>query len=140
MRPEHETDEDRFAEKRFADSMGPRLNSEFIKLPKYYIVDFVVKKNGKIIGFAEFKRRNNPSDKYDTIMLALAKWMKLCEYSQYGGAWFWIQYDDCLKWIKVEQSLYPSIEWSGRTDRGDPADKEPCVHIPTYLLRNIDAG
>ncbi len=140
MRPHYESDEDRFAEKRFADLMLSRLGAEFIKLPEHYIVDFVVKKQNRIIGYAEFKRRKVRSDKYNTVILALSKWMKLCEYSLYGGAWFWVQYDDCIKWIKVDNSIFPlplDINIAGRTDRGDKADLEPCIHIPISSLHGI---
>jgi len=135
--PDYESDKDRFAEKKFADLILQRSGAELIKLPKYYIVDFAVKKKGKIIGFAEYKRRYVNSDKYPTIILAITKWMKLCDYSQHGGAWFWIEYDDCVKWIEADTSLDLDILWSGRIDRGDEADEEPCVHIPIEMLKRL---
>ena len=137
--PQYESDKDRFAEKKFADRMSV-TGARLVKLKKNYIVDFAIERNGHVIGFIEYKRRDVMSLQYPTIILALSKWIALCDYAKHGKAFFYVEYNDCTKHIKITPDYIDLnmigawLEISGRTDRGDQYDQEPCVHIPNRCL------
>ena len=137
---QYESDQDRFAEKKFADRMS-KTGARLVKLKKNFVVDFAIVRDGRVTGFLEYKRRQVVSTKYPTIILAYTKWLALCDYSRTSAAFFYIEYDDRVKYIQLTpahvslKEVGVWLEISGRTDRGDQYDQEPCVHIPIGLLK-----
>ena len=129
-----ESAKDRAAEKKFAEQMLRETGEEYVKLPEFSVIDFRVRKDGQYIGYAEFKRRWNHSTYYPDLILDEDKWKALVDHSLWTEAKFWVQYDDCLKWIKADEALKLDVTMAGRRDRGDPNDIEPCVHIPNGRL------
>jgi len=129
-----ESAKDRAAEKKFAEQMLRETGEEYVKLPEFSVIDFRVRKDGQYIGYAEFKRRWNHSTYYPDLILDEDKWKELVDHSLWTEAKFWVQYDDCLKWIKADEALKLDVTMAGRRDRGDPNDIEPCVHIPNGRL------
>lgn len=141
--PQHETDKDRANEQAFAEKMQFVSGARLKKLKKNYIVDFVILRDKKCCGYIEYKRRHNPVSQYDTIFLATSKWLELCRLSLFSKSFFYIEYDDCFKFIEVTPYHYdlPAFEmyeeFSGRVDRPDEYDTEPCVHIPINRLKTM---
>ena len=137
---QYESQADRDAEQMFSERMTFQSGARLKKLKKNYIIDFVVLRGKKCVAYIEYKRRWVHSTKYKTIILATSKWIELCRLSRINRAFFYIQYDDRVRYIEVTPDHYNLSQFgiheelSGRTDRGDEHDLEPCVHIPTSLL------
>lgn len=138
MRPRYESAKDRDAELKFAAQMLEERGEEYVKLPDSSIVDFCVKVGDEYRGFAEFKRRYVLAAQYPTLILALHKWNSLVEYSLWSNARLWVQYDDCLKYLDIDEALKPEVKQAGRRDRDDRADIEACVHIPISWLHEYE--
>jgi hypothetical protein len=100
------------------------------KLPIAYRVDWAVTMNNAIVAWAECKRRYNPSTRYPTLILSLAKYMHGVELSERTGLPFMVvvEFDDGI-WY-YEHETMPPLVWGGRRDRNDSQDQEPLVDIP----------
>lgn len=138
-RPKYESSVDLDNEKEFKQ-IYERLRPEYVLVklnPTQYIVDFAVtdhKKNVK--GFIEFKRRREDHDTYPDIILSLSKWRALFELHQWKKAAFIVQFNDKLMRMFPPMAL-DDIRISGRADRNDEYDEEPCVHIPIKFFEEV---
>jgi hypothetical protein len=141
--PQYETEKDLASETAFAEKMQFATGARLKKLKKNYIIDFVIIRGKKCCGYIEYKRRWNKHDKYDTIFVATSKWLELCRLSLMSKSFFYIEYNDCIKYIEVTPAHYdlPAFdmyeEFSGRVDRGDEYDQEPCIHLPINHLKTM---
>lgn len=140
MRPLYETDKDFENEKRIKRQIEQEKEWKLTKLPKRYYLDFFAftPRFGQLIAVLEVKRRHNTHDKYPDVILSLAKYMKGAEYADALNVdfLFVVQFNDGL-YIHEGGSLtlqHLQITFGGRTDRNDPEDIEPVVHIPVKAL------
>jgi hypothetical protein len=101
------------------------------KLPISYGLDYaLVGDHDKILGFFEIKSRSNSSKMYDTLYISAHKRMAAQKLTESTGRPCYILagYTDGIYLVNFkDEPVMATI--SGRTDRGDSADIEPCVHF-----------
>ena len=97
--------------------------------------------SGKLHCIVEFKRRYVNHDAYPTLIVGLAKWMRLKDLASACGlysAYIVIKYNDEMMVYEVPDCGRPDVRWGGRTDRGLNSDMEPVVHIDHYSSITIE--
>lgn len=141
-RPIYESSSDLIKEKRVVEVISDALELEYHKLPRSYGLDFALfePEDQSLRCFVEVKCRENHSQRYDTLLLSLLKIIsghKLTTATN-KPCYLVAAFTDGLFFNKL---LVPNlgIELSGRTDRNDPADLEPCVHYPLKKMRKAAA-
>jgi hypothetical protein len=134
MRQRHETEADLERERQAASKFSRRRKCVLHKLPIFYEIDYLIEFQGLIRGVLEVKCRDFHSYDYGTIFLSLHKYKALCEYGRLvgGTADLVVQLRDKMLTANL-LSYHPSsmrIAFGGRTDREEPQDQEPVLHIP----------
>lgn len=139
MRPVYETSSDITNEEQVKAVLVSMWDVQFHKLPRFYFVDWILIQDGKAKAFAELKCRNNPRDKYPTLMLSLHKWMhgKAMAQEIDGAFLVIVRWEDGIYyhkqgWCEVSYGI------GGRTDRSDKEDVEPVVFIPIDSFKRIN--
>ena len=138
MRPIYESSKDLSNELRVSAHLKDCWNAEFVKLPMAYHVDWAVVRGTEIKAFAEFKRRQNPKDRYPTFMISLNKWKNGRSLGNEIGVPFLIivEWNDGLYYCDTK-AVEPTYGFGGRTDRGDSQDQEPVVFINTKAFYKV---
>jgi Holliday junction resolvase-like predicted endonuclease len=130
-RPKYETQADRNNEQRVADLLAEK-GYTLVKLPLQYKLDFAIIEDelDKVVGFAELKARTVEMNKYPTAMISLAKVVKAHDISACTNlpSYFIVLYKDALARINFASEF--SINIGGRSDRGDPQDRDVCAYYP----------
>lgn len=132
-RPVYETSRTMEAERQTIERVSKAWDVKFSKMPKFYRVDWAaVNPQGKVIGWAECKRRHTGKDSYKTFIISLGKALAGLELYEQTGIPFLIivEWNDGLGYYKLKEIDSASIEVGGRFDRGDAQDIEPLLHIP----------
>ena len=125
------------AKSRIERAWGVRLE----KLPLSYSADWAVcYKDGTVVGWIEYKRRNMDWGKYETVVLGarkIADMLRLAEFGQ--SAVFVVETNDgALRWIEINRKNTGDLRWGGRTTKQrDWQDREPVVHFPIKEFRTI---
>jgi hypothetical protein len=103
-------------------------SNKIIKLPKEGL-DYEIE--GK--AFIEIKRYHINSDQFRYTMVSLIKLVKLQKYSRKLPTYLFIQFNDKLKYINVNQ-ISGKIEQRGRAIKraGSSNDREIICHIDNY--------
>jgi hypothetical protein len=105
------------------------------KLPLAYEVDFAVLRGERVIGVVEVKIRGRA---YETLMLSLHKLQALRRYAGSGlRAWLLVSVPAGVYAKRIRPDEPIDVRWGGRTDRGDPQDVEPVVHLPMATMRRV---
>lgn len=137
MRPVYETDLDRKRELQAAQVFADRVHYDIYRLPKFYEVDFAAYQNGQLVRWVEVKIRNCKSTDYNTYMLDFAKFRSGIEIQNASQrlVLLVVQWTDTMKYwtFRVGYPILPG----GRTDRGDPDDIVPAVHIPIHQFVDV---
>ena len=138
MRPLYESSKDLSNELRVSAHLKDCWNAEFVKLPMAYHVDWAVVRGTEIKAFAEFKRRQNPKDRYPTFMISLNKWKNGRSLGNEIGVPFLIivEWNDGLYYCDTK-AVTSTYGFGGRTDRGDSQDQEPVVFINTKAFNKV---
>jgi hypothetical protein len=138
MRPLYESSKDLSNELRVSNILKNCWDVGFLKLPMAYHVDWAVVRGTEIKAFAEFKRRHNPKDRYPTFMISLNKFKNGRGLGQEIGVPFLIivEWNDGLYYCDTE-AVARTYGFGGRSDRGDPQDKEPVVFIDTKAFCKV---
>tara|TARA_R110002110_G_scaffold84817_1_gene220549 strand:- start:537 stop:983 length:447 start_codon:yes stop_codon:yes gene_type:complete len=135
MRPLYETSKDFENEKNIQNVIEEKTSWRLTKLPKRYYLDFLAfNSNGNTEAVIEVKRRHNNHDKYEDVILSLAKYMQGLEYATTLGVAFLfaVEFNDgyYIHFSSSDNLKHFKITMGGRRDRQDPEDIEPVVHIP----------
>ena len=87
----------------------------------------------------EVKSRNNRRDHYPDVMFSKRKWDSGLRLSEKHGVPFMIiiRWTDFTGGISNRMAEPDRIGRGGRSDRGDPADKEQMVYFATSKFRQI---
>ena len=130
-RPMYETQADRNNEQRVAELLAEK-GYTLVKLPLQYKLDFAIIEDelDKVVGFAELKARTVEMDKYPTAMISLAKVVKAHDISSCTNlpSYFIVLYKDAL--VRINFASEFSVNIGGRSDRGDPQDRDVCAYYP----------
>jgi hypothetical protein len=145
-RPIYETNADLERESEVAGKCEQAWNGKMTKLPIKYHLDYVFTRQDKAIGFCEMKTRNYPMDDLDRnggYSLSLHKWMSAKHMHEATGLPF-------VLIVKLRDGLYYSrfgtgenpfvpddMVVSGRIDRNDAQDIEPCVMIRAKRFKKL---
>lgn len=147
MRREYETEHDVATERDIILRLLPQIVPTVRrakKLPKRYSLDWVAEDNdGFLMAWVECKRRHCSARTYPTFMISMLKWMDALHFQMLGGkpTYILVQWDDGAGWVRSDE-VVASVKFSigGRTDRDDPEDMEPCVHIPVHCFHMLPAS
>jgi Holliday junction resolvase-like predicted endonuclease len=127
----YETQADRNNEQRVADLLAEK-GYTLVKLPLQYKLDFAIIEDelDKVVGFAELKARTVEMNKYPTAMISLAKVVKAHDISSCTNlpSYFIVLYKDAL--VRINFASEFSVNIGGRSDRGDPQDRDVCAYYP----------
>jgi len=130
-RPMYETQADRNNEQRVADLLAEKGYS-LDKLPMSFGLDVVITDDfeEKIVAFAEIKARTFEMNKYPTAMINLHKVIRAHDISACTGlpSYFIVLYRDAL--VRINFASEFAVKMGGRSDRGDPADRDVCAYYP----------
>ena len=130
-RPMYETQADRNNEQRVAELLAEK-GYTLVKLPLQYKLDFAIIEDelDKVVGFAELKARTVEMNKYPTAMISLAKVVKAHDISSCTNlpSYFIVLYKDAL--VRINFASEFSVNIGGRSDRGDPQDRDVCAYYP----------
>ena len=135
-RPQYESAVDIQNEKLVADALA-NIGVEVYKLPIQYRLDWLLRRNGQPIGFAEVKARKCDLHTYPTVMISLSKVMHARLLTEATGlpAHLILLYRDAL--AKLDFAADFTVHPGGRTDRNDPQDLDVCAYYPISRLTVI---
>jgi hypothetical protein len=136
-RPLYETPENLTAEEQ---AMWKFTKADFRKVPRSYPFDFIVMAEGgeSIVAGVEVKVRNYEMRKLPDLFISAQKLWRMASFHQTTGikTYLLVQALDGLFYVLIDPvalngwSFKGYVRISGRVDRDDPADMEPCFHIP----------
>lgn len=144
MRPLYETEKDLSEEQRVADILAKRWQCEFVKMPIRYHLDYVVTRQKIAIAFAELKTRNYSMQKIGEMggyVLSIGKWASAKSLSDSSGLPFLlvVRTTDGIYYMKTKDFEPDGVWVTGRTDRKDWQDIEPCVVLSVDKFKRLDA-
>ena len=143
MRPIYETAQDLKNESEVAAYLSSAWGCNFVKLKISYGIDFAIMKNGAIVATAEIKCRNYDRaaiDRFGGLMLSASKAHRAAEWLTNHGAPFVLaaKLTDGLFVATIEDWTAYELKFTGRTDRGDWQDVEPCCIIPMSEFKKME--
>jgi hypothetical protein len=138
-RTQYESEADLANERSAAEVIEPAWGVRLSKLPKSYGADWIIERDGKCVGWGEFKKRNMRWGDYPTIMLSVRKVADLIGLADvHGKAIFFVGVEDGLYFTEINPIEQYEIEFGGRTCKTrDRGDIEPVVKIPITKFRKI---
>lgn len=140
-RPQYQTTDDVANEIKLMTLAYP--DRKAIKLPRSYHADYWLPHESLPPVVVECKMRSANFRQYDTYMISLGKFMRCRELADMMGGFFDIVVgwgDNVVTVAQIRGMTKPFpyiIKSGGRTDRGDPADIEPMVHIGIGSFKEI---
>lgn len=143
MRPIYETAQDLKNENEVAAYLSAAWGCDFVKLKISYGLDFAIIKDDALVATAEIKCRNYDSasiDRFGGLMLSASKAHRAAEWLTNHGAPFVLaaKLTDGLFVATIEYWPAYKIEITGRRDRGDWQDIEPCCIIPMSEFKKME--
>ena len=111
------------------------------KYADFDAVDFWAEASDKTAAFIEVKSRSVKSTTYPTVFLNMRKWSKLLDMAVCTAvpAYFFIVYQDCIKYINVELVDARNHGIGGTRHRvKSENDIEPVVLIPIKEMETLD--
>jgi hypothetical protein len=139
-RPQYESESDLENERRAAEVIEPAWNVRLSKLPKSYGADWIIEREGKCVGWGEFKKRNMRWGQYPTVMLSVRKISDLIRLADIcGKSVFFVSVEDGLYFTTISPLQDYQIEFGGRTSKTrDIADIEPVAQIPLEEFKKVE--
>ncbi len=136
MRPRYESETDRANERIVADALE-NIGVEVYKLPVQYRLDWMLRRDGEAIGFAEVKARKCDMKKYPTVMISLSKVIHARLLTEATGlpCYLILLYRDGLARLDFASDF--SVGPGGRSDRNDPNDQDVCAYYSHERLQVI---
>ncbi len=141
-RPMYETQADLRNEAAVIEILSQKWRVNFHKLPIKYHLDYAATRNGKVVAYVEVKVRKYTMERIGQMggyMLSVGKLQtakQLCEISS-AAFCLAVQCTDGLHWIAIKDFTEFPVAITGRTDRGDSQDVEPCVLIPAGRFTSL---
>ena len=138
LRPIYETDQDRQNEAIVAKTLAAMWLCDIVKLKHACVVDYAIKRSGKIVAVMEIKCRNYTYQRLDELgglILSAHKFQgakSWCDTHKIGAVLAIGLTDGIYSFVIKPDEEWPvfSLVIGGRRDRGDAQDIEPCVLIP----------
>ena len=145
-RPIYETHEDRSYENRSKQIVESTWRCKIHSNPKFYEIDWSITRKDKVVGFAEFKRRNysyNALERLGGYKISLHKFVNLKMYNQTTGipSSIIVSLHPCeIYYHLIDLACNYDVGIWGRKDRNDSEDIEPSVTIPMSKFKKVEAG
>jgi hypothetical protein len=138
VRPIYETEETKAVELAMAAELSKRWGCDVVKLPRAYRLDYGARRDQRLLGWLELKRRYRNFVDHDRVFLSLQKVMGARELNAVSvlPCFLVIQFDDGFFYANILKGGR-AIEFRGRTDRGDWQDQEAVIAIPCDDFREI---
>lgn len=138
-RPIYERQGDREAERTVADAIRRSWRCSLEPTPTLAPVDFLARRDGKLVGLIEVKVRKNKIGAYQTYMIAASKLTTMLQLENMMGvpAILAVGWSDAIGWASPRSVADLTV--GGRSDRNDRRDQELVAHIPTEKFRLIEA-
>lgn len=133
MRPRYESKRDLDNERLVADALE-NIGVEVYKLPVQYRLDWLLRRDGQPIGFAEVKARKCNMKTYPTVMISLSKVIHARMLTDVTDlpCYLILLYRDGLARLNFASDF--TVGPGGRSDRGDPEDHDVCAYYPNERL------
>ena len=133
MRPRYESKRDLDNERLVADALE-NIGVEVYKLPVQYRLDWLLRRDGQPIGFAEVKARKCDMKTYPTVMISLSKVIHARMLTDVTDlpCYLILLYRDGLARLNFAADF--TVGPGGRSDRGDPEDHDVCAYYPNERL------
>jgi len=137
----YEKESDRDNERFIAEFLSKRYGMNLEQQDKLADLDYVATmKDGEIINI-EMRCRNHPWGEYSSVYIKAGKMAVGLRALSFGTRFvFIVMTSDKLihKFEFLPSNIYRlKNNWSGRVDRGDPADMEWVVEIPIQLFKKL---
>lgn len=135
MRPTYETENDLSRERELINEwVCPNAR----KLPRSYGFDFMVKNESFVGGYSVWEVKVR-SKLYKTWFISLLKLLKAQEYKALGiTPYALVEIEGLAYRVDLLETPF-RFGYGGRSDRGDPADREPMVHYKVSdMLRLVE--
>ena len=134
--PKYESQHDLQNERLVADALE-NIGVEVYKLPVQYRLDWLLRRDGQPIGFAEVKARRCDLNTYPSVMISLSKVMHAKMLTESTGlpCHLILLYRDAL--AKLDFAADFTVSPGGRSDRNDPQDLDVCAYYPIERLTVI---
>jgi len=133
-RPVYETRYNQGREWQAIIRFGQKYGRKPVKMPKFYHVDYAMteKDTPKITSWVEVKCRENPRDKYPTLILSVHKVQQGVQLANLTNLPFvlFVEWSDWAGHMRVDDDHRFHVSLGGRYDRNDPQDVEPVFEIP----------
>ena len=132
---------DREAEDMVKRSVEAAWGCKLHKYADFDPVDFWAEASDKTAAFIDVKSRSVKSTTYPTVFLNMRKWSKLLDMAVCTAvpAYFFIVYQDCIKYINVELVDARNHGIGGTRHRvKSENDIEPVVLIPIKEMETLD--
>ncbi len=131
MRPLYETPKNLISEKEAVSKYCKEFGFESFKLPIAYHFDYIIFQDHKACAILEIKVRKEKFGTYPDYMISLSKVLRASEWNNALGI-------PVLLIVQFYDTAYMSdltcrngeVKISGRHDREDSQDIEPCYFIP----------
>ena len=135
-RPQYETHADIQNERLVADALE-NIGVEVYKLPVQYRLDWLLRRDGQPIGFAEVKARKCDMKTYPTVMISLSKVIHARMLTDVTDlpCYLILLYRDGLARLNFASDF--TVGPGGRSDRNDPNDQDVCAFYPHERLQVI---
>lgn len=108
------------------------VDYELQATPSAYPVDYALVRRSdcRVEALLEVKCRSYKSSEHAHYMLSLQKLDRLCNLSRLVRTFLLVDYVDA-QWVwQCHPTVALDLYMTGRSDRGDSADQEPCAYIP----------
>lgn len=134
MRAIYETKQDIQRERSVAEKLAELWQAQARHLPRLYPVDVAMLRNGRVVAFLEIKNRTRPYTDFSRFYrISLHKYVEMTKLKattdlpvllvvRFGCG--------TIAYRQTELNDKPTVVYSGRVDRNDPADLEPHVELP----------
>jgi hypothetical protein len=145
-RPLYETDADLAREGDMASAVEKAWKCKLMKLPIRYELDYVLRREYQTVAFCEMKTKSFPYENLDRnggYAISLGKWMTAKTMSETSMLPFVliVKLRDGLYYSRFGEGENPFVPddmvVSGRIDRNDAQDIEPCVMIRAKRFKKL---
>ena len=143
MRKRYETPASRATEERVMAHLRNAYQFEVSRTPDFYELDLFMRKPNGAYAYGEVKGRTCCRLDSPFYIVSQHKWIAALRYASTFGISVYVFFlfaDHELGTIDIPAlavSDPPEIFWSGRRDRNDDQDMEPCVKILNSVIRPI---
>lgn len=136
-RPIYESRVDRDRQREAIAHLERMTASTAVETARLVAWDFEMVRDGRTVAIVEVKCRTNPMLKYPTYMVSATKAAAIRDEaaSRRIAGVLLVRWSDAIGWVRLDRLVDWKVSSGGRTDRADPLDIEPVLHVEIPLFR-----